>query len=135
MSQATAASREIALSFCDRLGAADAPGIAVLLAPHAIWWVSGDPALFPAAGAHKAADILGHLLVTRMTSWQFEVLSIVSEDNRAALEAKGLGIGPGEATYNATYSFHFVIEDGLITEVREYLDTLAATAYMEQRAV
>lgn len=128
----SAESVRVATTFARLLGAGDIPGLTALFAPDGIWWFTGDPALFPMAGPHKATEVLKLMPMDRMSRWEVELKSVIASGDHAVAEATAIGVGPGDAVYHATYSWHFRIENGRIAELREYCDTLAAMNYAKQ---
>jgi ketosteroid isomerase-like protein len=53
----------------------------------------------------------------------YSLIHQTSESNRSCIEFRGVGRLKGGAEFEFLYCIVFVAEDGLITEMREYLDT------------
>jgi ketosteroid isomerase-like protein len=52
------------------------------------------------------------------------VHSIIAEGDRVAVECESYGVLSGSGkVYNNTYTFQFIIRDGKIARIREYMDT------------
>jgi hypothetical protein len=54
---------------------------------------------------------------------RYSVIDQTSESNRSCIEFRGVGKLKHGAEFEFLYCIVFVAEDGLITEMREYLDT------------
>jgi hypothetical protein len=54
-----------------------------------------------------------------------EVIGVTDGGDRVAVEARSTGTLPDGSTYRNSYHFLFGFADGLIVDIREYLDTAA----------
>ena len=66
------------------------------------------------------------------TRFTFTPMAMTAEADRVAVECVCEGVGPGTATYKNGIHFVFIIKDGKIHTVREYLDPFEVFAYVEQ---
>ena len=55
---------------------------------------------------------------------------LTAEGDRVAVEAKSLAHTNSGRTYNNRYHFLITVHDGLVTSVKEYLDTMHANAIL-----
>jgi uncharacterized protein len=56
---------------------------------------------------------------------RIEVIGVTDGGDRVAVEARSTGALPDGSTYRNSYHFLFAFADGLIVDIREYLDTAA----------
>jgi uncharacterized protein len=125
--------RAVLQRYLDALVAGDLPTITDSFAEDATWSLHGD---LPMSGTKRGRDeIIEFLLsagVLYMAGTQsFEFGSITVEDERAVLEwtVRGTSAATGEQ-YDNAYCGVFVIRDGRIAAVREYLDSLHAATVL-----
>jgi uncharacterized protein (TIGR02246 family) len=119
--------RAVLQRYLDALVAGDLPAIADSFAEDATWWLHGD---LPMSGTKRGRDEIIEFLVSAGVLYvpgtqSFEFGSITVEDERAVLEwtVRGTSAATGEQ-YDNSYCDVFVIRDGRIVAVREYLDSL-----------
>jgi ketosteroid isomerase-like protein len=100
-----------------------------MLAPDSRWWLPGHPQEFPAAGWVDKATVERRLagnLKLLPHGLEIVVGAMTAEDDRVAVEAESKGTLVNGALYHNRYHFLFVLRDGRIQAVKEYLDTLHA---------
>ena len=121
-----AGAREVLVRYLDALTAGDLAAIEDSFAVDATWWLHGET---PLAGLRRGrAEIMDFLLSAGALfapgTQEFEFGDIVAEGDRAVLEwrVRGRGAATGSA-YDNAYCAVFVVRDGRIAAVREYLDT------------
>ncbi len=97
-----------------------------MLADDVIWRLVGEPRRFRYAGAKDKAgftelikDFLGGLSEFR---WVPNVMT--AEDDRVAVEAETFGQSADGKKYHNFYHIIFVVRDGKIQNVREFMDPL-----------
>lgn len=120
-----ATNREIATRFFETFSSGDVPAIMACMADGASWHVAGR--LQGVSGHYSKAEF-GPLLEATKGLYTAEGLRItpttmVADDERVAVEAKGFAQLPDGRTYEPGYHFQLTIRDGKVTEVREYMDT------------
>jgi uncharacterized protein len=115
--------------YLDALVDGDLAAIEDSFAPDATWWLHGT---LPLSGTKRGrAEILEFLLsagsLYRPGTQEFEFGDITAEGERAVLEwrVRAIGAATGKP-YDNSYAGVFVVRDGRIVEVREYLDSLHA---------
>lgn len=97
-----------------------------LLAEDLNWWIIGSSKV----SGHKDKRLitLGFKMIQRsFESFQFILHEFTAEENRVALTAESKGKHSNGKDYNNHYHFLFIIENGKILKVKEYLDTEHAT--------
>jgi ketosteroid isomerase-like protein len=67
------------------------------------------------------------LFETGVSTYDLEILNTVAQRNQVAVEMCHRGVGLGGQTYTTDHCVVYVLRDGLITEAREYIDTLYLT--------
>ena len=134
---------DLARRFVDGVAAADPDAIARLASADATWWADAgtnreagrrniEPYRGPRAplvGLAMLHDRIVHL--PGITSafaggWQLVARRIVVGDDAVAVEAASDGLRSDGTHYQNRYCFVLEVSDGLITQVREYCDTLHA---------
>jgi ketosteroid isomerase-like protein len=121
--------REVLVRYLDALTRGDVERIRASFAEDAMWRLHGD---LPLAGVRKGRDeILGFLVSAgKLYSPGTQIFTfgeIIAEGVRAVLEWRVRGVSAHTGlSYDNEYCGVFVVRDGKISEVREYLDTLHA---------
>jgi uncharacterized protein (TIGR02246 family) len=121
--------RTVLTNYLDALAAGDVERIAESFAPDATWSLHGS---LPLAGERRGREAIMQFLLAAGSLYQpgtqrFSFGEITTERDRAVLEwnVQGIGAATGRP-YDNDYCGVFVIRDGRIAAVREYLDTLHA---------
>ena len=129
MTPARTDARAVLAAYLDALVAGDLDRIADSFTPDATWWLHGD---LPLAGLRRGREQILDFLTSAGTLYepgtqQFTFGEIVADGDRAVLEweVKGTASATGKPYHNE-YCGLFVIRDGRIAAVREYLDSLHA---------
>jgi uncharacterized protein (TIGR02246 family) len=121
--------RAVLQSFLDALVAGDLNGIAASFTEDATWSLHGT---LPLAGVRRGREAIVDFLVGAGAlyapgSQTFTFGEITAEENRAVLEWQVTGTAAATGKpYDDEYCAVFVMRDGRIAEVREYLDSLHA---------
>ncbi len=119
----------IARRFYDSFTAGDLEGVMATLSEDAQFRVPGKPDELSSAGWYDKAKIrkLFEFMTSRLKgSLRMEVLSVLADGDRVALEVTSEGDLENGRRYNNEYFVLFTIRGGKIVEVREYNDTLHA---------
>ena len=92
------------------------------------WWIIGKPEYLATAGEHDTEYFLnffkGEELFPEGTD--FRTVSMISEGNTVAAEAEFSAKTAMGTDYENYYHFLFIIEDGKIKRMKEYMDTYHA---------
>ena len=94
------------------------------------WWINGKPHLFPAAETMTRAqyvEILKHNGSAVKGGMTMKVVGMLAEGDRVAAELQSHAVTTSGKVYNNQYHILFVIRDGRIVKVREYLDPMHGT--------
>lgn len=121
--------KRLVLEFLGHYSAARYDAALAMLADDADWWLPGHPDEFPAAGTVDKATVRKRLagnLKLLPNGIDITVGAVTAEDDRVAVEAESVGTLVNGRRYHNRYHFLFVLRDGRIRLVKEYLDTLHA---------
>jgi hypothetical protein len=123
--QPTAAER-VLRAYLDALAAGDLDGIGGSFAGDATWTLHGT---LPLAGTRRGRAAIMEFLTSAGTLYRpgtqrFTFGDITAQGDRAVLEWRVQGVASATGLpYDNEYCGVFVVRDGRIAEVREYLDT------------
>ena len=107
-----------------------------MLAPDATWWIPTDQ---PGGKTFTKDDMLGSIGVFMgvfAKKPEFTIEQLTAEDDRVCVlqTARG-GLSRGGASYANDYHMFYRFRDGLIVEVREYMNPICAAALMAEMGV
>lgn len=121
------ANKQLVRDFLDHYAYGRYQAALAMLAPDSRWWLPGHPQEFPAAGWVDKATVERRLagnLELLPHGIEISVGAITAEDDRVAVEAESKAKLVNGTLYHNRYHFLFVVRDGRIQVVKEYLDTL-----------
>jgi uncharacterized protein len=121
--------KRVVREFLGHYSAARYEDALAMLAEDSTWWLPGHPDEFPAAGAVDKATVRKRLAANlKLLPHGLEITTgaITAEDDRVAIEAESKATMLNGRFYHNRYHFLFVVRDGKIKVVKEYLDTLHA---------
>ena len=97
------------------------------------WWIIGKPEYLVTAGEHDTDYFLGFFKGTELfpEGPEFKVVSMIAEDNKVATEATFKAKTAMGTFYENTYHFLFIIENGKVKRMKEYMDTFSAKRLLE----
>jgi ketosteroid isomerase-like protein len=121
MTDSPEANRQIVLRLMKALEASDVDALRELMAPEATWWVLGVGTMDRETLIAQSTAMLGTAKVAQTT-----ILGTTAEDDRVAVESRGNFEFEDGRVYRNAYHQLFVVRDGKVRAVREYLD-LAVT--------
>jgi ketosteroid isomerase-like protein len=123
-------SRAVLQRYLDALVAGDIDTIGKSFADYVSWSLHGD---LPLSGVRRGRDQVMEFLLSAGSLYapgtqQFSFGTVIAEGERVALEWRVTGVGAATGLkYDNEYCGVFVVRDGRIAEVREYLDSLHAS--------
>jgi ketosteroid isomerase-like protein len=121
----TSANKKIVLDFLAALDTGDGASAMAALADGATWTVAGHG--LPVSGTMAKAELF-ELLAKEADVYEGPVritpTGTTAEGRRVAVEATAHGaVRRSGKAYNNTYHFLFVVDDGKIQKIKEYMDT------------
>ena len=122
-----AANKQLVRDFLDHYAQGRYDAALAMLTPDSRWWLPGHPQEFPAAGWVDKATVEKRLESNlKLLPHGLEIIvgAMTAEDDRVAVEAESKGKLVNGTLYHNRYQFLFVLRDGRIQAVKEYLDTL-----------
>ncbi|GAC83837.1 hypothetical protein GP2_015_00790 [Gordonia paraffinivorans NBRC 108238] len=111
--------------FMEVFSRGDVEAILSFLAPTATWWVGGT---IEGISGTKNKEEFGAMLsglsaTTKTGAIALRPLAFTAEGERVAVETESYSEMSNGKVYNNLYHFVFIVRDGKIHEVKEYLDT------------
>lgn len=97
------------------------------------WWIIGKPEYLVTAGEHDKDYFLDFFKGAELfpEGPEFNVISIMAEDHKVAAEATFNAKTVMGTFYENTYHFLFIIENGKVKRMKEYMDTFSAKRLLE----
>ena len=97
------------------------------------WWIIGKPEYLVTAGEHNQDYFLGFFKGGELfpEGPEFKIISIMAEDNKVSTEATFKAKTAMGTFYENTYHFLFIIENGKVKRMKEYMDTFSAKRLLE----
>jgi ketosteroid isomerase-like protein len=114
---------EIVRRYLELSTGGDHDGASKLESPDIRFWVSGRLVVSGALTAEQHRKASAGVHDTFPAGYQLHIRSITCEGGRVAVEAQGEGVLADGTTYAPAYAMFFDLADGLITSMREYIDT------------
>ena len=92
------------------------------------WWIIGKPEYLATGGEHDTEYFLGFFKGDELfpEGADFNTTSMISEGNVVAAEAEFKAKTAMGSNYENYYHFLFIIEDGKVKRMKEYMDTYHA---------
>ncbi|MCG7632086.1 nuclear transport factor 2 family protein [Gordonia McavH-238-E] len=117
--------RALVAEFMEVFSRGDVDAILSYLAPTATWWVGGG---IEGISGTKNKEEFGAMLAglsatTKSGAIALKPLAWTAEGERVAVETESYSEMNNGKIYNNLYHFVFVVRDGKIDEVKEFLDT------------
>lgn len=128
--------KQFVTQFLAKFGRADIKSVLGDMSEDCTWWIGGKPELFPLAGTKskaEMAELLGSLVPPMKNGLEMRLKAMTAEGERVAAEVESYGENPDGSIYNNEYHFLFVIRDGKMAQVKEYLDTQHTFAVFLQK--
>jgi ketosteroid isomerase-like protein len=113
--------------FFSRFATKDIAGAMSMTSDQFTWWIGGKKELFPMAGVKTKAEmtaLLENMLDRMQTGLTITPKAMIAEGDKVAVEAESYGVAGDGGIYNNEYHFLVVVRDGVIEEIKEYLDTM-----------
>jgi ketosteroid isomerase-like protein len=118
--------KKTVLGFFESMNAGNGAAIMSALADSATWWVAGNFALSGTKTKAQFGELMGLLGSKIDGALRVTPVGVTAEGDRVAVEAESYAKMKNGKTYQNKYHFLFVVRDGKIQQVKEYLDTIHA---------
>ena len=118
--------KKVVLGFIENLSVGNAPAAFGALADSATWWVAGNFALSGTKTKAQFAELAGSMASKIDGGLRLTAKAVTAEGERVAVEAESYAKMKNGKTYQNLYHFLFIVRDGKIQSVTEYLDTMHA---------
>lgn len=118
--------KKIVLGLLENMNAGNGAAIMGAMADSMTWWVAGS---FPLSGTKtkaQFAELMGQLGSKIDGPLRITPSACTAEGERVAVEADSYAKMKNGKVYQNKYHFLFVVRDGKIQQVKEYLDTMHA---------
>lgn len=119
--------RQRAVQFIERLSAGDTEGFLAFYHPEATLWTSGNTLISGRYNLDQISTSAVAVLDAFPDGLAFSVTATTAEGDRVAMEAQSRGEHSSGRHYHNHYHFLFRFKDGLIIELKEYMDTELVT--------
>jgi uncharacterized protein len=136
MNTTTEESKKIVIKFCEYLSNREYDLMLNLCDNKGTWYMQGrpdGPDLTYYSGTQSINEELkqAQKVLNLFTTFKYTITGITGEGERVAIESISEGKGPAEGQiYNNTYMKQFVLKDGKITNIREFLDYFQIIKYI-----
>ncbi len=122
--------RETVRHFFEVFSSGDVDATMALMSADATWWVAGTMPISGTYDKDAFAKLLGGVVETCKGPIVIEPRAFTSEGGRVAVEAESFAETNGGRLYNNLYHFLVTVENGKVTGVKEYLDTMHTNAVL-----
>ena len=116
--------------FFKSLEQGDAAGVAGCFAADARVWTPGDHWFSGIHTPDEIQNLSATILGMFPDGLRFQVQGVTAQDDRIAVEATSEGAHVSGKTYRNAYHMLFVVRDGSIVELKEYMDTALAGEFL-----
>jgi len=123
-------SKQIVTRFLELFSSGSIDETMAMMTDDATWWVAGTMPISGTYDKRAFARLLASVLDTCTGPIKITPRAFTTEGDRVALEAESFTQTRSGRTYNNLYHFVFVVSDGKIAIVKEYLDTMHANAIL-----
>ncbi len=123
MSTITDNNKQRVRDFFDALNAADAERIAAAYHPEGRCWTSGNTLISGTLSREQIVAGAGAVLEAFPQGLRFSITAMTAEGERVAVEAESDGMHVSGRHYHNFYHFLFEFRDGLVLQLKEYMDT------------
>jgi ketosteroid isomerase-like protein len=125
-------SRRVVLQWIEYLNEGRLDDIMALGAEGATWWVSGQKEISPLTGTYPYAEREKQFkgILKDAISFTFEVRGVTTEGDTVVVEGAPRAETQDGRIYENDIMMKFVVKDGKIQSVREYVDFFAILKFM-----
>lgn len=114
-------------AFFDAMNRGDTAAIVDAYADDGYVWTSGNTLISGRFSKEQIRAAAGAIFEAFPQGIRFSITGMTAEGERVAVEAESTGAHASGKTYTNQYHFLFVFRDGLLVELKEYMDTERVT--------
>jgi ketosteroid isomerase-like protein len=114
---------ETALRYLELSNASETEAAEALEHPDIRFWLSGRLVVSGDLRPEQHRKATAGVHATFPGGYTLHVRSVIEQGGRVAVEAQGDGVLADGTRYTPEYAIFFEVRDGLITSMREYIDT------------
>lgn len=120
--------KELVVEFIEAMRTSNVDKLRTMITADFSWWIIGKPEYLATAGEHDTAFFLGFFKGSELfpDGTDFKTTSMISEGNVVAAEAEFKAKTVMGTNYENSYHFLFIIENGKVKRMKEYMDTYHA---------
>ncbi len=120
--------KELVKEFVEAMRNSNVEKLKTMISDDFSWWIIGKPEYLSTAGEHDKAYFLGFFKGDELfpEGADFKTTSMIGEGNTVAAEAEFKAKTAMGSYYENYYHFLFIIENGKIKRMKEYMDTYHA---------
>jgi ketosteroid isomerase-like protein len=122
------ANKQIVRDFIEAMRTSNVDTLKTMITDDFSWWIIGKPEYLATAGEHDTEYFLGFFKGDELfpEGTDFKTTSMTAEGNRVAAEAEFKAKTAMGTYYENYYHFLFIIENGKVKRMKEYMDTYNA---------
>ncbi len=120
--------KKVVKDFITAMSMSDVEKLKTMITKDFSWWIIGNKEYLATAGEHDTDYFLGFFKGAELfpEGTDFKAKSMIAEGDRVAVEAEFKAQTVMGPFYENYYHFLFIIEDGKIKRMKEYMDTYKA---------
>lgn len=120
--------KKVVTEFVEAMRISDVAKLKTMITDDFSWWIIGKPEYLATAGEHDSKYFLGFFKGAELfpEGADFKTTSMIAEGNTVAAEAEFKAKTAMGSYYENYYHFLFIVEDGKIKRMKEYMDTYHA---------
>lgn len=120
--------KELVVEFIEAMRTSNVDKLKTMITDDFSWWIIGKPEYLATAGEHDTEYFLAFFKGSELfpEGTDFKTTSMISEGNIVAAEAEFRAKTAMGTDYENYYHFKFIIENGKVKRMKEYMDTYHA---------
>lgn len=120
--------KQLVKDFVEAMRTSNVAKLKTMITDDFSWWIIGKPEYLATAGEHDTEYFLGFFKGAELfpEGTDFQITSMIAEENKIAAEAEFKAKTAMGTDYENYYHFLFIIENGKVKRMKEYMDTYHA---------
>lgn len=120
----SAESRELVEQFLTVFSSGDIEKLLGMMTEDATWWVAGTLQISKTYSREEFGELLKGLSELCVAPIKLTPIAFTCDGDRVAVEAESYADTKAGKTYNNFYHLLFVVKNGKVQRIKEYLDTM-----------